>query len=311
PEPSRIPEPAHTPDPERPARAPEPDPERPARAPEPDPERPARAPDPGYAAEGLPRAPAADYDSPPPPPPEHPASAWAERAATAPPEHPASGWAERAATTPAPRAEPPGSGYPRLPGGYTPAVAARETPLREALRGLRRGDAAGRGALAERLRALSDEQLLAELRAEGLPQAPLELLLNELGNIGRTSTRPEPMRHELCAEVLSNGLYFKRDRLGAESAPRSALTEQSAALFTWAVAPLARDGRYLRDLQELLHRMSRDRHTSAASWLRQSITDPPGGRAPDLPPVLWQQLLRDTATHTSQPYQAPRTQQPP
>uniref|UniRef100_A0AAU2VRU9 Uncharacterized protein n=1 Tax=Streptomyces sp. NBC_00008 TaxID=2903610 RepID=A0AAU2VRU9_9ACTN len=318
-EPDRFPEPSH---------APEPEPERPARAPEPEPE-----PEPDYAAEGLSRAPEADYDSPPPP--ERPASSWAERAAAAPPERPGplpelftpplpamppahSSPSSAPSTppttppsTPPHRAEPTGSGYPRLPGGYTPAAASREAPLREALHGLRRGDTAGRGALAERLRSLSDEQLLAELRSEGLPQASLELLLNELGGVGRTSTRPEPMRHELCAEVLRNGLYFAPNRPGAESVPRSALTEQSAALFTWAVAPLARDGRYLRDLQELLHRMSRDRHSSAAGWLRQSITDPPGGSAPDLPPVLWQQLLRDTATQTPVPYQAPRTQQPP
>ncbi|MGW0666345.1 hypothetical protein [Streptomyces sp. NPDC002746] len=293
---------------------------KPSRFPEP-----SRAPEPDYAAEGLPRAPEAEYA--PAPPPERPASPWAERATSAPPERPEplpdpfapplpAAPPAHASPTPAQpppqhRAEPPVSGYPRLPDGYAPAPAAREAPLREALRNPRRGDTAGRGALAERLRGFSDAQLLVELRSEGLPQASLELLLNELGNVGRTSTRPEPMRHELCAEVLRNGLYFAPNRPGAESVPRSALTEQSATLFTWAVAPLARDGRYLLDLQELLHRMSRDRDPRAENWLRLSITDPPGGSAPDLPPALWQQLLRATATRTPVPYQAPRPPQPP
>ncbi|MFJ1896742.1 hypothetical protein [Streptomyces sp. NPDC088115] len=332
--PSRAPEP----EPERPDRTPEPERrERPERIPEPErPDRPdrvpeperSRAPEPDYTAEGpLPRAPEAEYGSRTPP--GRPASPWAERAATAPAERPEplpepfappppgtppthSAQTPHPATAPPPHhAEPPGSGYPRLPGGYTPAPAARETPLREALHGLRRGDTAGHDALAERLRGVSDERLLAELRSEGLPQAPLELLLNELGSVGRTSTRPEPMRHELCGEVLRHGLYFTPNRPGSEAVTRMSLAAQSARLFSWAVAPLARDGRYLLDLQELLHRMSRDRDLSAGSWLRQSITDPPSGVAPDLPPALWQQLLRDTATRTTSPYQAPRTPQPP
>ncbi|MFJ4899414.1 hypothetical protein [Streptomyces sp. NPDC088727] len=320
--PSRSPERSPVREPDRPER-PERTPERPDRAPGPEP---SRTPEPDYVAEGLPRAPEAEYA--PAPPPERPASPWAERAPAAPPERPeplpdpfapplpaappAHASQPPAPATPPHRAEPPVSGYPRLPDGYAPAPAAREAPLREALlHHPRRGDTAGRGALAERLRGFSDEQLLTELRSEGLPQASLELLLNELGSVSRVSTRPEPMRHELCREVLRNGLYFAPNRPGAETVSRMALAEQSATLFTWAVAPLARDGRYLLDLQELLHRMCRDRDPRAESWIRLSITDPPGGSAPDLPPALWQQLLRAAATRTPVPYQAPRTPQPP
>ncbi|MEU8627338.1 hypothetical protein [Streptomyces sp. NPDC048669] len=204
--------------------------------------------------------------------------------------------------TPAPSvpARPPHLGGPPLP------PASGETPLHEVLRTHRRNDAVGRGVLAERMRGVPDELLLAELRSEGLPQESVELLLNELGGRARVSSRPESMRHELCAEVLRNGLYFAPNRPGAESVSRLVLAERAAALFTWAVAPLARDGRHLLDLQELLHRMSRDRHPTAGTWIQLSITDPPGGSAPDLPPVLWQQLLRDRIT------QAPaRTPQPP
>ncbi|MFF3174330.1 hypothetical protein ACFVQ0_17065 [Streptomyces sp. NPDC057900] len=260
---------------DRPAAAPEP-----PRAPDPEPE-PEQDPDPGYDAL----------------PPAEPPEPLPEPAAPPPPAVPP---AHSPRTQPPPssphRGEPPVSGYPRLPGGYTPAAAARETTLREALR---RGDTAGHRALAERLRTVPDEELLAELRSGRLPQASLELLLNELGRAGRTSDRPDPVRHELCGEVLRNGLYFTPNRPGAEAVSRMALAEQSAALFTWAVAPLARDERYLLDLQELVHHTSRDRDPRAADWLWQHITDPPGGSAPDLPPALWLHILRAKDTRTT------------
>ncbi|ROQ67443.1 hypothetical protein EDD93_1879 [Streptomyces sp. 840.1] len=275
------------------------------------PEEPPRAPD-RAAAEG-----------PSDPWPEHPAATPAAERPAPPPEPltPPPPAVPPAPASPAPpaspthRSGPPAAGYTRADDSYAAAPAAPaarlETALHEELLDHRRGDTVGRGVLAERMRAVPDELLLAELRADGMPQESVELLLDELGSVGRVSTRPESMRHELCAEALRNGLYFAPNRPGADSVSRTVLAEQSAALFTWAVAPLARDGRYLRDLQELLHRMSRDRNPAAGNWLRQSITDPPLGSAPDLPPVLWQQLLRDRITQTPVTYPAPRTQQPP
>lgn len=184
-------------------------------------------------------------------------------------------------------------------GGCPPDV--RRTVLHDGLRAHRRTDPLGRGVLAEQLREMPDDLLLDELRSARLPQESVELLLNELGDAHRVRARTETMRHELCAEVLRNGLYFTSNGLGAEPLSRTAMATRAAELFTWAVAPLARDERYLRDLQELLHRMSRDRHPTAGNWLRQSITEPPNGRAPDLPPVVWQQLLRDMISRNTVP----------
>ncbi|MEV0781691.1 hypothetical protein AB0I52_01605 [Streptomyces sp. NPDC050423] len=274
---------------------------------------PGEEPAPGPAAPAPPAPPAPPASlAPPAPPAESPdvltaiPTAPAERPAV-PTDHPAvpTRTSEALAGRPDPLSKPLTAPAPPVP------PAARETALREVLRSHRRNDAVGRGVLAERMRGVPDELLLAELRSEGQPQESVELLLNELGSRARVSSRPEPMRHELCAEVLRNGLYFAPNRPGTESVSRAVRAERAAALFTWAVAPLARDGRYLLDLQELLHRMSRDRHPTAGNWIRLSITDPPGGSAPDLPPVLWQQLLRDLITHAPAPYPPPRTPQPP
>jgi len=109
------------------------------------------------------------------------------------------------------------------------------------------------------------------------------------------------MRHELCAEVLRNGLYFTPYGQGAEPVSRTAMAGRAADVFTWAVVPLARDERYLRDLQELLHRMGRDRHPTGGNWLWQSIIAPANGQVPDLPPVLWQQILRDLISRPDRP----------
>ncbi|MEU9088686.1 hypothetical protein [Streptomyces sp. NPDC048428] len=213
---------------------------------------------------------------------------------------------------------PAASPYPGRPPVPRPAGPAdgsppytRETTLREDLHAHRPENAIGRGLLAERLRNAPDELLLDELRSGALPQESVDLLLRELGDPRRAATRQESMRHELCENVLRNNLYFTPNRQGAEHISRTALAEQAAVVFTWAVAPLARDERYLRELQELVHRMCRDRHPSASNWIRQSITDPPSGRAPDLPPVVWQQLLRDMIRQNPAPAPPPPPPQIP
>ncbi|MCZ1002941.1 hypothetical protein O1M63_41065 [Streptomyces mirabilis] len=157
----------------------------------------------------------------------------------------------------------------------------------------RRGNHMQRSLLAARLRTLPDELLLGELRSADLPPESVELLLDELGNEHRLQERRPEMRHDLCAEVLHNGLYFTPYGQGPEPVSRTAMVTRAADLFTWAVAPLAREERYLRDLRELLHRMTRDSHPTGGNWLRQSIIAPANGQVPDLPPVLWQQILRD------------------
>ncbi|MFE2831895.1 hypothetical protein ACFXI6_12745 [Streptomyces mirabilis] len=178
----------------------------------------------------------------------------------------------------------------------------------------RRGNPMQRGLLAARLRTLPDELLLGELRSADLPPESVELLLDELGNEQRLQERRPEMRHDLCAEVLHNGLYFTPYGQGPEPVSRTAMVTRAADLFTWAVAPLAREERYLRDLRELLHRMTRDSHPTGGNWLRQSIIAPANGEVPDLPPVLWQQILRDVLSRgerASSAQPSPAAPQPP
>ncbi|MFJ9415242.1 hypothetical protein ACIRPT_13875 [Streptomyces sp. NPDC101227] len=231
--------------------------------------------------------------SPPSSPPPSPAPVPEAAPPPPPPEHPA----------PAPRAAAPGTGHPA-------ADPHDARALHEDLRVHQRRNATQRGLLAERLRNQSDRLLMDELRSGQLPPESVELLLDELGDEHRVRTRDTALRHELCAEVLRNGLYFTPNGQGVDPFSRPAMTRRAADLFTWAVAPLARDKTYLRDLQELLYRMGRDRGPANGGWLWQSIIAPANGQAPDLPPVLWQQILRDEINRSpapTAPSQAPLT----
>ncbi|MFF5479357.1 hypothetical protein ACFY5C_18720 [Streptomyces sp. NPDC012935] len=184
-------------------------------------------------------------------------------------------------------------GRPYASPALAPSPASAPSALRRDLREYRRGDGSRRSILMADLRMRPDEVLLGELRSGELPRDSVELLLNELGRPDRANVRHPDLRHELCAEVLRKDLYFTPQTANGEHPSRKAMIDLSADLFTWAVAPLTRDERYLRDLQELLYRMSRDPHPTTGNWLRQSIIEPANGKIPDLPPVLWRQLLRD------------------
>ncbi|MEU8519396.1 hypothetical protein [Streptomyces sp. NPDC048577] len=149
--------------------------------------------------------------------------------------------------------------------------------------------------LAARLRQTPDEHLLEALRTPGLPPSAVDLLFAELRQGPRLRARTLPVRHALCTEVLRNHLSLAAGPQDPASDSRTAgddRAERAAELFTWAVAPLAREERHLRDLQELLHRMTHDRRPAASAWLRRCVTEPENGVVPDLPPVLWQQVVR-------------------
>ncbi|MGF0170038.1 hypothetical protein ACQF36_05780 [Streptomyces sp. Marseille-Q5077] len=240
---------------------------------------------------------------------EHHAEAYAEPYAQPRPEtytEPYAGPRPETYTEPPP--EPYGKPY------ASPAVAppppSAPPALRRDLRDYRRGDGSRRSILMADLRMRSDEVLLGELRSGELPRDSVELLLNELGRPDRVEMRHLEVRHELCAEVLRKNLYFTPQTANGEHPSRKAMIDFSADLFTWAVAPLARDERYLRDLQELLYRMSRDPHPTTGNWLRQSIIEPANGKIPDLPPVLWRQLLRDAMSRSEGPPPAPALPRP-
>lgn len=165
--------------------------------------------------------------------------------------------------------------------------------LRQELRDAQRRDPMRRQVMRTRLRALPDEPLVRELRAEDLPPDSVDLLLDELGDPHRVAARQEATRHALCEHVLRKNLYFAPHGEPGSPVSRTAMADRAAHLFTWAVAPLARDSRYLTDLRELLHRMLRDPSVTAGNWLHKAIVAPADGQAPDLPPALWQQIVTD------------------
>ncbi|MFJ8634403.1 hypothetical protein [Streptomyces sp. NPDC093568] len=194
-----------------------------------------------------------------------------------------------------------------------PRQAFPDPRLHQDLRGHRRTDVRGRSMLLAELRGLPDELLLHELRSGELPADSTELLLDVLGEPQRVQVRPPELRHELCAEVLHKDLYFAPHEPPGEGRSGADRASRAAHLFSWAVAPLARDKRHLRPLQELLYRLSRDAHPTTGNWLRQSIVEPPHGRIPDLPPEVWAQLLANTLVRVNRPPQPapPAPQLPP
>lgn len=173
-----------------------------------------------------------------------------------------------------------------------------------------RADTAGATRLAARLQDLPDRPLLTLLGAEDLPWASLGLLLSELGHSGRLRTRDDETAHALCTEVLRNNLYVRQNRRHASDSPSVAeMRERAGELFSWAVAPLVRDPRHTLDLGELLNLMVLEGRTTGQDQLRRILVSPPGGRAPDLPPQLWQQVVKGLLTPT--PALAPSSPPPP
>ncbi|MEW5540289.1 DUF4106 domain-containing protein [Streptomyces cyaneofuscatus] len=173
-----------------------------------------------------------------------------------------------------------------------------------------RADTAGATRLAARLQDLPDRPLLTLLGAEDLPWASLDLLLTELGHSGRLRTRDDETAHALCTEVLRNNLYVRQNRRHASDSPSVAeMRERAGDLFSWAVAPLVRDPRHTLDLGELLNLMVLEGRTTGQDQLRRILVSPPGGRAPDLPPQLWQQVVKGLLTPTPAP--APSSPPPP
>ncbi|MFD4798258.1 hypothetical protein [Streptomyces anulatus] len=169
--------------------------------------------------------------------------------------------------------------------------------LQEELLVHQRVDAAQSARLAARLRDLRDDPLLTLLCADGLPWASRDLVLDELADEGRQRSRDEATAHALCAEVLRHNLYFRPGRSGADGPSVPEMRERAAELFSWAVAPLVRDPHRAPDLRPLFNIVLKDGRGTGMEWLRRILVTPPGGRAPDLPPQLWQQVVTDLLAH--------------
>ncbi|MFH9478956.1 hypothetical protein ACH4L7_34770 [Streptomyces anulatus] len=169
--------------------------------------------------------------------------------------------------------------------------------LQEELLVHQRVDAAQSARLAARLRDLRDGPLLTLLCADGLPWASRDLVLGELARPGRRRSRDEATAHALCTEVLRHNLYFRPGRPEADSPSAAEMRERAAELFSWAVAPLVRDPHRAPDLRPLFNIVLKDGRGTGMEWLRRILVAPPGGRAPDLPPQLWQQVVTDLLAH--------------
>ncbi|MFJ1789767.1 hypothetical protein ACIOML_36410 [Streptomyces anulatus] len=169
--------------------------------------------------------------------------------------------------------------------------------LQEELLVHQRVDGAQSARLAARLRDLRDDPLLTLLRADGLPWASRDLVLNELARLERRRSRDEATAHALCTEVLRHNLYFRPGRPEADSPSAPEMRERAAELFSWAVAPLVRDPHRAPDLRPLFNIVLKDGRGTGMEWLRHILVAPPGGRAPDLPPHLWQQVVTDLLAH--------------
>uniref|UniRef100_UPI001C26C2BE hypothetical protein n=1 Tax=Streptomyces anulatus TaxID=1892 RepID=UPI001C26C2BE len=169
--------------------------------------------------------------------------------------------------------------------------------LQEELLVHQRVDAAQSARLAARLRDLRDGPLLTLLCADGLPRASRDLVLDELARPGRRRSRDEATAHALCTEVLRHNLYFRPGRPEADSPSAAEMRARAAELFSWAVAPLVRDPHRAPDLRPLFNIVLKDGRGTGMEWLRRILVAPPGGRAPDLPPQLWQQVVTDLLAH--------------
>ncbi|WP_405818945.1 hypothetical protein OG241_27835 [Streptomyces sp. NBC_01390] len=179
-----------------------------------------------------------------------------------------------------------------------PSSTHQHHQLHDDLRGDERGDQVEHRILMAQLQKAPDDVLFRELlQSDELPPRSLELLLSELGNPRRRETRPRKMQQDLCAQVLRNRLYLTphltpHGQTG-ESMSGAALADRAAHLFSWAVAPLAREEEYLHDLHETLYTMVRAQHPVWSNWLSRTLVSPTYGEVPDLPPPIWQQILRD------------------
>ncbi|OCC11610.1 hypothetical protein [Streptomyces sp. PTY087I2] len=161
-------------------------------------------------------------------------------------------------------------------------------------------DTARSAQLAARLQNLRDSQLLPLLRSDRLPWASRDLVLAELGHPDRLRSRDPETAHALCTEMLRHNLYFRPARPEPGSPSTAEVRERAADLFSWAVAPLVRDPHQAPDLRPLFNIFLKDGRGTGMEWLRRVLVAPPGGRAPDLPPELWQQIVTDLLAHPTQ-----------
>ncbi|MGW4357703.1 hypothetical protein ACWEKU_02875 [Streptomyces californicus] len=257
------------------------------------------------------RRPSTPYEDRPAP---APATPYADRQTPA----PATPYEDR--RTPAPHADrrAPAPYEDRRP-SYSPAdreeeYARERRLLRQELQVRQSIDTTQTDRLAARLRNLPDAHLLPLLRTDELPRVSRDLVLDELADPDRRQSRDGATARALCTEVLRHNLYFRPARREPDDPSTAEMRERSAALFSWAVAPLVRDPDGPPDLGPLFNIFVRGDRAGGVEWVRRTLVAPPGGVAPDLPPQLWQQIVReliDTPAPAPPPAPAPAPASPP
>ncbi|MEV7684735.1 hypothetical protein ACFW1F_30365 [Streptomyces bungoensis] len=252
-----------------------------AREPEPEQER-------AWATAGPEAGPAPSATPPAVPPAVPPGGPQAPPVPHTPSVVPPTAYGTAAPLAPVPDRGSPGAAPGAVPPARDPYALHRE------LREHRRTDGMRHASLTAELAGHSDETLLGELRSGELSPDALDLVLNELGRPARLQARRPEMRDALCAEVLSRSLYLlPGDPAAAHHTSQAAAAQRAARLFHWAVAPSARDQRYLHDLLELFEFMDRDRRPATGNWLRDVLVEPRDGQVPDLPPQVWSRILHN------------------
>ncbi|GFH36542.1 hypothetical protein [Streptomyces pacificus] len=156
---------------------------------------------------------------------------------------------------------------------------------------------------AELVAAAADEDLLDELRCPAHPMDTVFDLLDELVERLCTSRLGAAAGDELCTEVLRSGLYLEpADRSWrGEPAAASQREARAAELFSLVVGPRARDPRQREALGSLAARIEGNPWSSLGELLGVLLLDSPPEETPDLPPVLWQALLRDADRRIATP----------
>ncbi|MFJ7999676.1 hypothetical protein ACIQ7D_21445 [Streptomyces sp. NPDC096310] len=139
------------------------------------------------------------------------------------------------------------------------------------------------------LRGSSGRSLIAAMGEDGLHYAAVSALVGEIAT--RYAEWPRNRRHELCDAVLKREL-FVGDRPWPASVglpSRETRAANAAALYGWAVRPLADVGPFRARLLELLPRLSGDASGAGRAAVEQILE---GEKSPGLGKDVWLAIVR-------------------
>ncbi|WP_030542371.1 hypothetical protein [Streptomyces albus] len=147
--------------------------------------------------------------------------------------------------------------------------------------GARRAEAAAAGT--------TDKHLVMALRQEHIPYAAVGLLVREIAD--RYSEWGRAPRRELCETVLDMGLFVTSRPRPAAGPPPADETRaaNAAALYHWAVRPLARDERISGRLAAVLPRLALGADLAGRAAVDRILEQKNG---PGLGDAVWLALLR-------------------